>query len=334
MKRNNFVLIAACLIPSLLVSGTSITAAQESRPAGWDDYSHGNDAAPDYAVVFPDAEVNILTISIAPENWQAMQEDMTTLYGEFGSRGGGGIPGGFRQPGDIQQPQGGQPPQGGQGGQPPQGNQQGGGPGQFPGRPGAPGFNPSDAFPRREPDVVSVGIEFNGQTWTHVGMRYKGNSSLSGTWGQGSLKLPFRLDFDEFEDAYPEIDNQRFFGFKELSFSSNFRDASYLHERVAADIYREAGVPAPQTAFYAVTLDNGSGPTYLGLFTAVEMVEDTVIRRSSPTTAATPTSRKMPPPPLRWAPLKKKHSTKRPTPATPITATCRRFTTRCTTRAG
>ncbi len=263
MRQTRFAVILLMLVALTGVLGVSVVGAQAERPAGWDEYSHGNDTDPDYAVVFPEAEVNTITLTISPENWQATQADMTTLYGEFGTRSGGG-PGGGRLDGQGGGPGAGQPP----------GN--GGGPGGI--RPvGGGGVNVDDMFPDENPIWVAVDVAFDGQTWTNVGMRYKGNSSLSGTWGEGSLKLPFRLDFDQFEDTYPEIDNQRFYGFKALSFSSNFRDTSYLHERVAADIFREAGIPSAHTAFYAVYLDYGTGPVYLGVYTGVEMIDDTVI---------------------------------------------------------
>src|SRR5690606_8295580 len=100
-------------------------------------------------------------------------------------------------------------------------------------------------------------------------MRFKGDSSLIRSRGGGSLKLGFKLNFDKFEDDYPEIENQRFFGFKELSFSNNWSDASFLREKVTADIFREAGVPSAHTAFYAIYVDYGDGPIYFGLYTAV-----------------------------------------------------------------
>jgi len=127
------------------------------------------------------------------------------------------------------------------------------------------------------PVWVPVTINFEDDTWTNVGLRFKGNSSLKNTWSSGSYKLPLKLDFDEFEDDYAEIDDQRFYGFKQLSLSSNFKDSSYLHEKVAADIFREAGVPAAQTAFYQVYVDYGEGPVYFGLYTMVEVIDDTVI---------------------------------------------------------
>lgn len=127
------------------------------------------------------------------------------------------------------------------------------------------------------PMWVTATIEFEGGVWENVGLRFKGNSSLSSTWRNGGDKFPLKLDFDEFEDDYPEIDDQRFYGFKQLSLSSNFSDSSFLREKVAADIFRESGVPAAQTAFYQVYLDYGEGSTYLGLYTMVEIVDDTLI---------------------------------------------------------
>ena len=75
----------------------------------------------------------------------------------------------------------------------------------------------------RSPMWVPATIRFEGQEWTHVGVRYKGASSLS-PWVMGDMKLPFKFDFDQFEDDYPEIKNQRFFGFKQLSLANNYQD--------------------------------------------------------------------------------------------------------------
>ena len=104
---------------------------------------------------------------------------------------------------------------------------------------------------------VESTISFNGETWEHVGFRYSGNSTLQNSWRSGTKKISFRLDFDEFEDDFPATKNQRFFGFKQLSFKSNAMDSSYLREKVAADIFREAGVVSSQTAFYDVYVDYG-----------------------------------------------------------------------------
>ncbi len=70
---------------------------ETERPTGWTEDSHGKDADPNYAIVFPQDEVNTITITLDPANWQTMLDDMTELYGEFGTREGGGErPGGGR----------------------------------------------------------------------------------------------------------------------------------------------------------------------------------------------------------------------------------------------
>ncbi len=328
MKKSILVFISLLLIPAMVIgcsgtSGQSASLAAEEQSAS---YSHSNDTAPDYAVVLPDDQVNQINITISPDNWEAVVDDMTDQYGEFGSSSrSDGVNGG--QPGNGQgggRPEGGNPPQmnsadntqaetqtiratgttstaeeptvtaepsgeGDDAAQPPQRggdfNPQDSANGDRPeqngnnlGGRGNGGGGMMDGNDDENPIWVDATISFNGETWDHVGFRLKGNSSLRSSWGSGNNKLPFKLDFDQFEDNYPSTENQRFYGFKQLSFSSNFADSSYLRETVAADLFRAAGVPSAQTAFYAVYVDNGDGPVYYGLYTAVEVVDDTLIQ--------------------------------------------------------
>ncbi|MCM4152414.1 spore coat protein [Arenibacter sp. N53] len=128
-----------------------------------------------------------------------------------------------------------------------------------------------------DPIFVPGEVLYNGKEWYRVGVRFKGNSSLQSSWSGGILKLSFKLDFDEFEDQYPQIDNQRFYGFKKLSLKNNYNDKSMLREKVATDIFRDAGVASSHAAFYTVYVDHGDGPQYFGVYTLVEEVDDTVI---------------------------------------------------------
>lgn len=128
-----------------------------------------------------------------------------------------------------------------------------------------------------EPAWAPVELRYDGLVWWHVGMRFKGNSSLISAWQRGVRKLGFRLDFDRWEDDYPEIRNQRFNGFHELTFSNGFGDASLVRDKVAADLFRAAGVPAARGAFAAVYLDVGDGPFYAGLFTVIEDPADAML---------------------------------------------------------
>ncbi|MGB6151724.1 MAG: CotH kinase family protein [Pricia sp.] len=204
----------------------------------WTTETHSNDADPSFDEVFDDTAVKRLDIVITEERWQSMLDDMTELYGAFGASSGG------------------------------LGGGQGGGPG---------GGAPGDTFTEEDPIFVPAEVFYEDKEWYRVGVRFKGNSSLQSTWQAGNLKLSFKLDFDEFEDDYPQIDNQRFYGFKKLSLKNNYNDRSMLREKVAADIFRTAGLASSHTAFYTVYVDHGDGPTYFGLYTLVEEVDDTVI---------------------------------------------------------
>lgn len=121
------------------------------------------------------------------------------------------------------------------------------------------------------PIYVPAQMYHKGKQWYDVGLRYKGNSTLRDAYQNGSGKLPFRIEMNHFENENPNINGQSFYGFSQLSLSSNYKDESYLHEKVAADVFRSFGVPAPQTAFYRIYIDYGDGPIYFGLYTMVEV---------------------------------------------------------------
>lgn len=140
------------------------------------------------------------------------------------------------------------------------------------GKPGGPG-----AFPTEEPAYVPVSLKLNDIEWYKVGFRLKGNSTLGNSWRSGIYKLPFRLNFDKYEDDYPQIEDQRFYGFKELSMSPGVNDNSLIREKLGSEIFRMAGIPSARAAFYRVYIDFGEGLKYCGVYTMVEVVDDTMI---------------------------------------------------------
>jgi spore coat protein H len=205
----------------------------------WTTETHSKDADPNMDEVFDDTAVKRLDIVISEARWKNMLDAMTSLYGTFGASNTGGGPG----------------------------SRPGGGPG------AGGGLVESD----EDPIFVPAEVFYKGKEWYRVGVRFKGNSSLQSTWQSGNYKLSFKIDFDEFEDDYPQIKNQRFYGFKKLSLKNNYLDKSMLREKVAADVFKNAGLAVSHTAFYTVYVDHGDGPIYFGLYTLVEEVDDTVI---------------------------------------------------------
>ena len=169
-----------------------------------------------------------------------------------GGNPGGGFPGGGNPPG------GGTPP--------------GGGP--FPAGGNQPGGNVGRddvEFLPRTPIYIPATLTFDGISFSNVGLRLKGNSSLLNSWRSGAAKLPFRVNADGLEDQIPDARDQTFFGFPNLNLTNNSQDSSFLRAKVAGDLFREAGVPAARTAFVRVFFDRGAGSQYLGLYTLVEI---------------------------------------------------------------
>lgn len=205
-----------------------------TQAVGWSEETHAKGTDGQADVLWPDDQVLRLDIKICPDDFEAMQEELEEFYG--GETGGGG-------------PGGGGPGGGGPGG--------GGGGG---------GGEPTFEDPSYQPALVG----FEGQTWPSVGIRYKGNSSLSQGYQNGSEKLPFRLAFDHYEDEVEEVDNQRFWGFKDLKFSSAFEDDSVIKDLMLAESFREAGVPAARGGFVRVYVDVGDGAEFWGVYTAFE----------------------------------------------------------------
>lgn len=256
MKRGLAGLLPVILAAAVLTACcgcTAIAGAGDGNGAVPDtgdiqaDPSHSCSADPDYSVVFPDDKVNVMTITITPENWQKMLDNMTELYGEFGGGGAGGIPAGPEIRGDVQ---GGMQPGGGRG---------------------------MGGISEINPIYVPANVSFDDKVWTDVGIRFKGQMSLGSTWKEGSYKISFKLNFDKFEDENPAIKNQRFYGFDKLNLQSGYSDDSLMRDMIVPSIFRESGVPAPHTAFYRIYVDYGEGPVYFGLYTMIESVEDTVI---------------------------------------------------------
>lgn len=132
-----------------------------------------------------------------------------------------------------------------------------------------------------DPIFVQAEIKQGENTWSNVGFRLKGNASLSGSWRSGIYKLPFKLKFDEWEDQYPDIKNQRFYGFKELSFAPSYGDDSFMKEKLLTQLFRDNDVMACKIAYYKVFIDFGKGLKYCGIYQAIETVEEHMVEVQS-----------------------------------------------------
>jgi len=121
-----------------------------------------------------------------------------------------------------------------------------------------------------EKSYFDCNLTVDGETFYHVGVRTKGNSTLVQSmvreWDRQSLVI----NFGEFNAS------QRYYGLDKLSLYNSACDSSYLKNMVALDMMRWMGVPTPLSSFTAVYL-NGE---YVGLYTAMEGVDESFAYRN------------------------------------------------------
>ncbi len=291
---------------TLSVAAILIIACGDSRGSSWSERTHGSRVEPNFKEVFSDNKLRRIDITISAEDWSAMWADLDSNLMMMGGGGRGGMmpP---QQGGEMMggRPEGGMPPEGafnggrdsmmmgGRGGMMGERRERGemmGGRGGMMGERGergerggrggmmGGGGDPATQLNDFTPMWVSCTLSYNGIEWQKVGVRFKGNSSLQRAYGMRSDKLSLKLDFDQFENEYPELKNQRFYGFKQLNLNNNLDDYSFMREKVVSDMFRDFGLAAAHTSFCEVYLTyDDTGAKFVGIYTLVEEVDDTVI---------------------------------------------------------
>lgn len=271
-----FAALAGCFDSHTVDSNAQDQASASAlRSDGWSEESHGKSATPNYDSVFSARMVRTMEIVLTDSAYDAMRADMTSLIGAFGTGKGN-----MGMPLDTT----GMPPRGvgmDTTGRPPLDSAMlkllGDSAGKMP--PGGVGMNQDamvDMIPG-DPIWVPADLKIGDKTWSHVGIRFKGNSSLSGAWQSGSKKLPLRIDSDHFKDLFPATKGQRIWGFRKLAFNNCNGDASLMREMLATEVFRSFGVPSPKAAFVRVVMRHGSVLDTLGVYTMVEIPDDPLL---------------------------------------------------------
>ena len=120
-----------------------------------------------------------------------------------------------------------------------------------------------------EEEYLPCTVVIDGEEFRQVGLRAKGNNSLSLTEEYGLSRYSLKLEFDHF------LDGGTYHGLDKFSLDASFQDNSYLKTYLAYDMMDAMGVPVPLCAYAWVTV-NG---TPWGLFLAVEEPEEAFAQR-------------------------------------------------------
>lgn len=120
-------------------------------------------------------------------------------------------------------------------------------------------------------EYVSCDVEIGGKTFTNVGIRPKGNTSLSSIVSDpDSDRYSFKLEFDKY------VEGQTCFGLDKLVLNNNYADATNMKEAIVYDMYRFLGADA-SLYNYAILSVNGE---YFGIYLALEAVEESFMLRN------------------------------------------------------
>ena len=116
---------------------------------------------------------------------------------------------------------------------------------------------------------IMADVVVNGKKIQNVGIRPKGNSSLTQVAGSNSDRYSFRLQFDEY------IKGQTCFGLESMVLNNMLGDNTYMKEYVSYDLMREIGVDAPYFSYAEIKVNGESW----GLYLAVELYNDSYEQR-------------------------------------------------------
>ena len=113
-------------------------------------------------------------------------------------------------------------------------------------------------------------VTVNGTTYEHVGLRAKGNTSLSMVASGDSDRYSFKIKFDEY------VDGQSCDGLSKLVLNNNFSDATMMKEALCYDMFAFLGADASLYNYAKVSV-NGE---YWGVYLALEPVEESFAIRN------------------------------------------------------
>ena len=114
-------------------------------------------------------------------------------------------------------------------------------------------------------------VEIHGTTFYRVGIRPKGNTSLTSIASDPTTdRYSFKLEFDHY------VDGQSCFGLDKLILNNNYADATNMKEALIYDMYQYLGADASLYNYAKISV-NGE---YWGVYLALEAVEDSFMLRN------------------------------------------------------
>ncbi|SEL36680.1 CotH protein [Butyrivibrio sp. ob235] len=122
-------------------------------------------------------------------------------------------------------------------------------------------------------EYSAADVVIDGETMKNVGIRCKGNTSLSTVSQLNSERYSFKIEFDAYESS------NNYYGLDKLCLNNLIQDYTMMKDYLAYKLMGEFGVDAPLVSYTYITV-NGED---WGLYLAVEAVEDSFLERNNGT---------------------------------------------------
>ena len=119
-------------------------------------------------------------------------------------------------------------------------------------------------------EYVMCDVTIDGQTVREVGIRAKGNTSLTQVKNYGNDRYSFKLEFDHYQDGI------QYQGLDKLNLNNIIQDNTYMKDYLSYRMMQEFGVDAPLCSYAYITVNGEEW----GLYLAVEGVEESFLERN------------------------------------------------------
>ena len=114
------------------------------------------------------------------------------------------------------------------------------------------------------------GVVIDGEAFKNVGIRGKGNTSLSTVSSMDSDRYSFKIEFDQYDST------KSYYGLDKLSLNNMIQDNTMMKDYLTYQMMNEFDVAAPLCSYVYITV-NGED---WGLYLAVEAVEESFLQRN------------------------------------------------------
>lgn len=113
-------------------------------------------------------------------------------------------------------------------------------------------------------------VVIDGENYSNIGIRAKGNTSLSNVSQMNSSRYSFKLEFDQYDNT------KSYYGLDKISLNNIIQDNTYMKDYLVYRMMGEFGVAAPLCSYVYITV-NGED---FGLYLAVESIEESFLQRN------------------------------------------------------